>query len=67
MRVLSEKLGLRCVDEKKGLFHLPINSESDIETILNQMSEIEASGFQYNGIHNMVGRESVMVFCCEEQ
>lgn len=65
MGVLAEKLGLRCVDEKEGVFHLPINPENDNEATLNKMSEIESNGFHYQGIENMVGRESVMVFSCD--
>lgn len=65
MGVLAEKLGLRCVDEKEGVFHLPVNSDADNEVTLNKMSEIERNGFHYRGIQNMVGHESVMIFSFE--
>lgn len=65
MSLLAEKLGLRCVDEDEGVFHLPVHSETDHEATLNKMSEIESNGFQYRGIQNIVGQDSVMIFSCE--
>lgn len=59
---MAEQMGLKCIDEAKGLFHLPVLSGSDGEATLNKMSELEKSGFLYNGIENIVGKDAVMIF-----
>ncbi len=61
-RTLAEKFGLRCVDEQEGLFHLLVQSVHNEEDTLDKMTELEKSGFIYQGIENIVGHPAVMIF-----
>lgn len=66
-RLKALNLGLIPHDEENGIYYYKIFDGADEVQTLAKMSEFESNGFYYQGISNMVGADSYMVFSCTPQ